>query len=140
MTKIVGFAGGAFIFADQAAAPGTDTTPDQFTFTDQFNVPTAVVRTSNAITVSGIDAAAAISVTGGTYSINGGAFTGSAGTVVVGDSVRVQHTSSAVASTQVDTVLTIDAISDTFSSVTAAAGGTGNIAPIASIIQRRQFN
>ncbi len=138
MTTITGFAGGSFIHQTLAGA-GSDTTPDAFSFTDQFNVPTTTVRTSNAITVNGIDAAANISVTGGTYSINGAAFTGSAGTVVNGDSVRVQHTSSGSASTTVDTVLTIGGVSDTFSSTTAGVGGTGNIAPIAAMIQRNRL-
>lgn len=119
---------------------GSDTTPDQFTFTDQFNVPTSSTRTSNGITVTGIDAAAAISISNGTYSINGAAYTASAGTVVLNDVVTVRHTASGVASTTVDTVLTIDSISDTFSSTTASAGGTASFAPIAALIQRRQFN
>ncbi|MCG2741705.1 MAG: M23 family metallopeptidase, partial [Syntrophaceae bacterium] len=48
----------------------SDTTPDQFTFTDQTGAELNTTATSNAITVSGINAAASISITGGTYSIN----------------------------------------------------------------------
>jgi hypothetical protein len=129
------FAGGAFSRVG-AAAP-SDTTPDAFTFVDQFNVPTATVRTSNSITVTGIDAAATISVTNGTYSINGAAFTGSAGTVVLGDTVRAQHTSSAVASTVVDTLIDIGGVQDTFSSTTAGVGGTASMAPVIDIFRRR---
>ncbi len=103
-----------------AGAP-SDTTPDAFSFQDLQNVPAATEMTSLAITVSGIDAAADITVTGGTYSKNGAAFTASAGTVVNGDSVRARHTSSASASTAVNTVVTIGGVSDTFTSTTASA-------------------
>lgn len=135
MTKTI-FAGGAFTRIQDVAS---DTTPDAFTFTDQFNVGTATVRTSNSITVSGIDTATAIAVTNGTYNINGGAFTAVPGTVVNGDIVQVRHTSSAVASTTVDTLLDIGGVQDTFSSTTAPAGGTASLAPVVSIIRRRQL-
>ena len=49
---------------------------------------------SNAVTVSGINAAAAISITGGEYSIGGGAYTSSAGTVSNGQALTVRLTSS----------------------------------------------
>ena len=80
--------------------------------------------TSNEITVSGINAPTAISVTGGKYSLNGGAYVTTAGTVKTGDKVKVQHTSSANYAAKVDTVLTIGGVSDTFSSTTAAKDTT----------------
>ena len=98
-----------------------DTAPGAFSFTDQTDVARNTTITSNAITVTGISEAAAISVTGGRYSVNDAAFTNTAGTVNDGDSVRVQHTSSSEHSTQVDTTLTIGGVSDTFSSTTQAA-------------------
>lgn len=100
--------------------PGTvsDTTPDQFTFTDQTGVALSSTITSAPVTITGIDAAADITVSGGTYSINGGAFTASAGTVVNGDQVRARNTSSASYDTATDTVITIGGISDTFTSQT----------------------
>ena len=101
-----------------------DTTPDAFTFTDQTNVALSAVVTSNEITVAGINAPTAISVTGGKYSLNGGAFISTAGTVKTGDKVKVQHTSSANYAAKVDTVLTIGGVSDTFSSTTAAKDTT----------------
>jgi hypothetical protein len=57
-----------------------DATPNQFAFTDQSLVARSSVITSDAITVTGITVAAAISVTGGTYSVNGGAYTSVGGT------------------------------------------------------------
>jgi hypothetical protein len=116
----------------EAEGGESDTTPDAFSFTDQSGVALSSTITSAPITVAGIDAAAAITVTGGTYSINGGAFTADAGTVAVGDEVRARHTSSASYSTGTNTVITIGGVSDTFTSITlpdpaatAKAGGLG---------------
>lgn len=108
------------------AAGGADTTPDAFTFTDVTNQTTSTVVESNAITVAGINAAAAISVTGGEYQIDGGAWTSSAGTVTVGQTVKVRHTTSASNSTATNTVLTIGGVSDTFTTTTAS----GEVPPV----------
>lgn len=96
-----------------------DTTPTAFTFTDQTSVDLSTVCTSNTITVAGINSSAAISITGGTYSKNGGAYTATSGTVVNGDTINVRNTSSGTASTAVNTVLTISSVSDTFTTTTA---------------------
>ncbi|HET9868393.1 MAG TPA: hypothetical protein VFQ06_13935, partial [Nitrospira sp.] len=95
--------------------------PDAFSFTDQFGVATSATITSAAITVSGIDVGASITVSNGTYDINAsGSFTSSAGTVNNGDTVRARHTSSADYSTATNTVVTIGGVSDTFTSLTGA--------------------
>lgn len=99
-----------------------DTAPDPFMFTDVTGVDPNTVQTSNQISVNGINAAASVSIAGGTYSINGGPFTSAAGTVSDGDMVRVQHTSSASFEADVDTTLTIDVESDTFTSTTRDDG------------------
>ena len=98
----------------------TDTTPNPFTFTDQTGVALSTVVTSNTITVSGINAAASISITGGTYSVNGGGYTSSAGTVNNGNTVSVRVTSSGSYLTTVNATLTIGGVSDTFSVTTRA--------------------
>jgi hypothetical protein len=113
-----------------AQAVGDDTTPDAFSFTDQTAVDVSTEITSAAITVTGIDAAADITVSGGTYSINGGAFTADAGTVSLGDEVRARHTSSASYVTATNTTVTIGGVSDIFTSTTRVepageAGGVG---------------
>jgi hypothetical protein len=95
-----------------------DTTPDQFTFTDQTGVALSSVITSNIITVAGINAAVTISIVGGQYAINGGSYTSADGTVNNGNTVTVQQTSSASYSTTTDATLTIGGISDTFSVTT----------------------
>ena len=79
-TLTIGGVSAAFTSTTVSVA-GPDTTPDAFTFTAQNAVPLSSLRTSNVVTVTGIDAPASISVTGGTYSINGGAFTAATGTV-----------------------------------------------------------
>lgn len=106
---------------DTSTAPAPDTTPNAFAFTDQSNVALSSTITSNAITVSGINAPTSISVSGGTYSINGGAYTSVSGTVTNGQTVTVRHTSSASNSAAINTALTIGGVSDTFTSTTAAA-------------------
>lgn len=101
-----------------AQSAGSDTTPDQFSFSDQSGVALSSTITSAPVTITGIDAAADITVSGGTYSINGGAFTASAGVVDNGDEVRARHTSSASYLTATNTVVTIGGVSDTFTSTT----------------------
>ena len=109
------------VFTSTTVAVAVDTTPNAFTFTDQTNVALNTVITSNTITVSGINAASAISITSGTYSISGGAYTSTAGTVTNGQTVTVRHTSSASNSTSTNTTLTIGGVSDVFTSTTVAA-------------------
>ena len=104
---------------------GADTTPDAFVFTDVTDVALGSVQTSNAITVAGINSPAAISVTGGTYSVGCTAsFTAVAGTINNGQTVCVRHTASASVSTATNTTLTIGGVADTFTSTTAGADTT----------------
>lgn len=111
----------------------SDTTPDAFTFTDVIGQALSTVVESNAITVAGINAAAAISVVGGEYQINGGSWTSAAGTVTNGQTVKVRHTTSASNSTATNTTLTIGGVSDTFTTTTGAAPNTApNTAPTLS--------
>ena len=97
------------------------TTPDAFTFTDRTNVALSTEYKSNAITVTGIDTAAPISVAGGTYSINGGTYTSASGTVSLGNTVKVRKMSAAAYATTKSATLTIGGVSDTFSVTTMAS-------------------
>ena len=110
----------ATIVNDDGAAPPPDTTPDAFSFTPVTGVAPGSVQTSNSITVSGINAASPISVTGGSYSINGGAFVTAAGTVTVGQTVRVQQTAASAASTTTTATLSIGGVSSGYAVTTAA--------------------
>jgi hypothetical protein len=102
-----------------------DTTPDQFTFTDNYTALLNRDYISDEITVAGIDTAANITITSGTYSKNDAAYTASAGTVVLGDRVRVKGTSSTAWGTAVNVVLTIGGVSDTFTIMTMGAPSVG---------------
>jgi len=95
-----------------------DDEPDAFTFTDVTGQNPSTAITSNSITVTGINVASDITVSGGTYSINGGAFTSSAGTVTKDDSVRVQVTTGSGFSTSYSATVTIGGVSDTFTATT----------------------
>eukprot|EP01035_Chromulina_nebulosa_P031243 gene31243-41632_t len=117
--------GGAVLGRSQAtgtilnddAAP--DTTPDQFGFASVTDVALGSVQTSNPITVAGINAASPISVVGGSYSVNGGAFVTTSGTVTVGQTVRVQQTASNTAGATTVATLTIGGVSANYSVTTA---------------------
>jgi len=107
-----------------------DTTPSAFTFTDEIDIAVSTAKVSNTITVAGIDAAAAISVTGDAgygYKKNGAACTATSGTVVLNDTVNACVTSSGSNSTATAATVTIGGVSDTYTVTTSAAacGGTG---------------
>lgn len=102
--------------------PASDTIPDPFTFTDAPGlVALSTLTTSNTLTVAGITGPASISVTGGEYQVQGGAFTTTPGTITNGQTFAVRHTSSAAFSTATNTILDIGTITDTFTSTTLAA-------------------
>ena len=109
--------------------PTIDITPDPFTFVDQTEVAWNSTITSNAITVSGIEAKIVISIEGGTYSINGGDYTSETGTVSNGDIVTVRQTSSSIFHTTTDATLTIGSVSDTFSVTTKYIYDEGESGP-----------
>jgi hypothetical protein len=98
-----------------------DTTPNAFTFTPITGAPTTTVQTSNSITVAGTNAAAPISIVGGEYSINGGPFTSTAGTVPPGATVVVRQTSSAALNALTTATLTIGGVSAPFNVTTRVA-------------------
>lgn len=95
---------------------------DPFVFAEQDGVPLSTNIDSNTIIVSGNDFPVPISVVGGEYSINGGAFTSSPGTVASGDVVQARVMSSASNSTPETATVTIDSQSAPFVVVTRAAG------------------
>lgn len=107
------------------AGPGSpsDTTPDQFVFVSQTGVALGATITSAAATITGINSAATVTVTNGTWSKNGGAFGSAPGTVVANDTVQVRHTASASNNTAVQTTLTVGGVSAVFTSTTVSASG-----------------
>lgn len=97
-----------------------DTTPNPFNFIDQTNAAFNSLITSNTITVSGINSATSISNMGGSYSVNGGAYTTIAGNVKNGDTVNVRVQAANSDLTTVGMTLTIGGISETFSATTVS--------------------
>lgn len=103
------------IWAQEAA---DDTTPDQFSFSDQSGVARSSTITSAPVTITGIDATVAFTATGGTIDVNGDDDFQTSRDVVEGDSIRARHTSSASYLTAVNTVVEGGGVSDTFTSTT----------------------
>ncbi len=98
-----------------------DTTPEPFTLADQTDVPVSTLISSAPVVVTGINGAAAVSVTGGEYSVGcNGTFTAAAGSVNPGQSLCVRHTSAALSLASISTTLTVGGVSDTFTSTTVA--------------------
>ena len=98
--------------------------PDSFSFSDQTDVTLETIITSDSITISGLDEAATISITGGEYSIDSGIFTDVEGSVENGQTVTIRLTSSNSVSTTTEAILTISDISDTFSVTTQSVDTT----------------
>ena len=107
---------------DVSAPFNVTTMGDQnaFGFLNRFNVAPNSVVTSNSVLVSGINEPSSISITFGSYSIDGGAFTSATGTISNGQVLTLQQSSSAQLSTLVSTELTIDGVSDFFNVTTSA--------------------
>jgi len=110
-----------------------DTTPDIFTFTSQTGVTISTLVTSNTITITSINAGAAISVTGGVYQVNGGSWTSLDGTVNNNDTVKVRQTSSGNFLTETIATLAIGGVPGTFSVTTQAADTTPDAFSFAAV-------
>jgi hypothetical protein len=103
-----------------------DTTPDAFSFPAVDNAALSAEVISASATISGINSPTEITVTGGSYRINGGSFTSDLGQMSNGDSVDVQLTASAQAATLTGASVTIGGVSATFNVTTLAADTTPN--------------
>jgi hypothetical protein len=116
--------------------------------------PSAVVQ-SNSVTISGIQVAVPVTVSGGDYSVGcTGTFTSAAGSIGNNETVCVRHTASSSVSTSTTTTLTVGGVSGTFQSTTRAAppasggggGATGavelflGLAALAAARRRRRLN
>ena len=102
--------------------PPVDTTPLPFSFAAKTGVAPGAVVISDSIVVLGINAPAAITVSGGEYAINNGAFTSLIGAVVNdGDTVRLRQTASNLPATTTTATLSIDSVSADFRVTTAAS-------------------
>ncbi|OGU06022.1 MAG: hypothetical protein A2075_22625 [Geobacteraceae bacterium GWC2_58_44] len=104
--------------------------PMSFVIAPQTGIAPGATAISNSITVSGLNAPVSIFVSGGQYSINGGAFTSEPGTVVNGSTVRVSLTSVADVGQVSSATLTIGDVSRTFSVTTGTNSGGGTRVPV----------
>ncbi|MDN3653838.1 hypothetical protein QWY77_13925 [Thalassotalea ponticola] len=95
-----------------------DTTPDAFSFINATEQTPSSQTTSNSITVTGINSATPISITGGQYSVNDGAYSATQSTVNNNDKVTVRVLNSSEFNTAVTATLSIGDISATFKSTT----------------------
>ena len=106
-----------------------DITPDPFSFTARTGVPQSTNIESNAITVTGINASAEISISGGEYAVstNGGStwgsWTSAAGSVSPNNQVKVLLESSTSLSTLTTANLTIGGITGEFNVTTVSING-----------------
>ena len=115
--------GGTLVpFAVTAGAGGSNTVPDAFGLYLLKRQPLATEVTSNTIVVSGINAPSPISVSGGSYSINNGAYTAQPGKVSAGESVTVRLTTAATEYTLKTATLNIGGVSAVFSTTTLYTG------------------
>ena len=107
---------------------GTNTSaPVAFQFTLLTNVVINTAVQSNSVTVTGDNQSGwPISVSDGTagansqYSINGAAFTNTAGTILPNQTLRIQQTSASTNSTLTTSNVTVGTYSTTFQSQTAS--------------------
>jgi hypothetical protein len=130
-TLTVGGVSDTFTSSTQAAAntnPTLDSTPDAFSFSTRSDVVTGASVVSNAVTLTGLNTSATISVSNGEYSVSCAStgFTAQAGTVNNGDSVCVRHTAANQAGASMSTTLTIGGVSGVFISTTASSSPAPN--------------
>src|SRR5690554_1202519 len=97
-----------------------DVTPDNFVFEAKNDAIPGETYTSNTITVSGINAAVPVSVSGGEYAIDNGAFTAASATVKPGQTIVVRATAAPTPVSIVNAVLTIGGVTGTYSITTLA--------------------
>jgi lysophospholipase L1-like esterase len=106
------------------ALPATspqDATPDAFAFTAGTNLEPSAVTLSNQVTITGIGGETAISVTGCEYSINGGAYTSTSGTILNGDTLRLRATSDADTGDTKTVSVTVGTVTQSWSLTTTTA-------------------
>lgn len=96
----------------------SDTTPDSFSFTAITNSNPSLDTQSNTITIAGLNAPAALGITGGTYSIDGSQFTSANGTISNGQTLRLRVTASADPGETVVATVTVGDFSTNFSVTT----------------------
>ena len=111
----------AFAASARSTSAVEDSSPDTFRLTAISSAPPGSQQISEAIRISGINVAVPVSVTGGTYSINGQSFTSAPGSVVAGDIIEVQRRASSSFSSTGSALLTVGDASAKFTVETLPA-------------------
>ncbi|WAC59785.1 beta strand repeat-containing protein [Brevundimonas sp. SL130] len=114
-------------------AAAADTTPNAYDLGGPVTAAAGAWSSSNTVTIAGIDAAAPVSISGGQYRINGGAWTTASGTVTAAQTIQVQVQASATAGASQTATLNVGGVTDTFQVTTAAADTTPDAATFQDI-------
>ena len=129
-----------------------DIVPEVFTFTAKIDVFLNTVVESDALTITGLNVAAAVSITNGEFSINGAAYTADVSTITSGQNIKVRTTSGTALDELKQASLTIGGITSEFDITTRTAepsglfagtgsvnGGTNNLVDVKAIIYNEHF-
>lgn len=100
-----------------------DTTPEAFSFAPIGGVLPSAAVVSTPAEVTGMDAGTAVSVSGGEYRKNGGAWTSDAGTLDPGDTLELRATSSGDSGGKVTVTATVGETTSDWIVETATALG-----------------
>lgn len=91
--------------------PPPDDTPDAFAFAHVTAADPSTVYVSDSQVITGMDAGTAISITGGEYRLDGGAWTAAAGTIDPWQTLELRATSSAESEGVVTVTITVGTVS-----------------------------
>jgi hypothetical protein len=116
------------VTASFVVTTSADTSPDAFGFTPVVGAPLGITLHSNPVTITGLNAAAPISIVGGEYSVSGQAYTSAPGTIDAFYSVEVRVATAPTQGATTSATLTIGGVSATFSATTfTGAQGAGSV-------------
>ncbi|MCX7062800.1 MAG: hypothetical protein NTZ11_18175 [Gammaproteobacteria bacterium] len=99
-----------------------DQMPDAFAFPDAVEVKPGTTVTSQTVTISGIDGAVPVSVSGGRYRIGNGPFTSVPGLITAGEQLSLENQASKAGATATFTTITVGTGSAMFRVATAGRG------------------
>ncbi|MFB0965427.1 MAG: hypothetical protein QMC36_07230 [Patescibacteria group bacterium] len=94
-------------FSYYAFAAPSDSVPDAYSFAPKSGAEFTTDVVSDPVTLTGFNVPATVTITGGSYSVNNGAFVSGTSSVSSGDNVRVKVQSSANALASVSATLTV---------------------------------
>ncbi|MFK7856505.1 MAG: hypothetical protein AB8B79_20490 [Granulosicoccus sp.] len=111
---------GNYVLRYSLADAALDVSPDPFSLDDIAVAPANLLLESNTVDIEGINTLVDISIVGGEYKIDAGAYTALPGQVSNGQTVTVRTTSAAESGATVIATLTVGTFSEDFSLTTLA--------------------